>query len=68
MPLTAPEEVTVATAVLVMLHTPPVVASVNAVDEPAQTLAVPLMEPADGKGVTVTACTAAEVPQPFVTE
>ena len=65
-PLTTPEAFTVATRVLVLLHTPPVVASVKFVDEPAHTVAVPLIVPAD-KELTVTTTVAATVPQTFVT-
>ena len=53
-PHTLPVLVMVATEVLVLLHTPPVAASVNEVDEPAQTVAVPLMVPAAGKALMVT--------------
>ena len=65
-PLTTPKEFTVATKVLVLLHTPPVAASVNVVDEPAHTTGVPLIVPADA-GLTVTMTVAATVPQPLVT-
>ena len=66
-PLTTPEVFTVATRVLVLLHTPPVVASVNVVDKPAITVAVPLIVPAAGEGLTVITWVATAVPQPFVT-
>ena len=66
-PFTEPEALTVATAVLVLLQTPPVAASVNADDEPAHTVVVPLMKPAAGNGLTVTTWAAATVPQLFVT-
>ena len=43
-PVTIPvEEPTVAIAVLLLLHVPPVVESISALVEPAQTLAVPLI-------------------------
>ena len=58
---------TVATVVTVLLHAPPVAASLNPVVAPAQTVAVPVMVPADGNGLTVTIVVAAAVPQPFVT-
>ena len=58
---------TVATPVLVLLHTPLGEASVNAVVEPAHTVAVPVIVPATGNGLTVTTCVAAIVPQPLVT-
>jgi hypothetical protein len=41
-----------ATPVALLLHAPPVVASLNVVIEPAQTDKVPVME--DGNGLTVT--------------
>ena len=66
-PFTTPEVPTVATTVLVLLHTPPVAVSVNAVDEPAHTVAVPVIVPAPGAGLTVTLIVAATVPQPLVT-
>ena len=53
-PLTEPEELAVAAAVLVLLHTPPVAPSVNKVADPAHTAAVPLMIPATGNKLTVT--------------
>ena len=43
-PFTEPEAFTVATTVLVLLHTPPVVASVNAIDAPMQTEVGPEIE------------------------
>ena len=67
-PFTAPEAAfTVATTVLVLLHTPLVAASVSVIDEPAHTAAVPLMVPADGEGFTVTTWVAAVITLPFVT-
>ena len=66
-PFTEPEALTVAAAVLVLLHTPPVVPSLNDVVEPAHTVAAPLIEPADGNGLTVITRVAATVPQPLVT-
>ena len=66
-PFTTPDAFTVATTVLVLLHTPPVVASVNVVDEPAIIVAVPLIVPAAGEGLTVITWVAAAVPQPLVT-
>ena len=65
-PLTTPEVPTVATMVLVLLHAPPVAASANAVDKPAHTVAVPVIVPAPGAGLTVTTIVAATVPQLFV--
>ena len=66
-PLTTPEVLTVATRVLVLLQTPPVAASVNVVDKPAITVAIPLIVPAEGDGLTVTTFVTAAVPQLFVT-
>lgn len=42
-PVTTPEELTVATAVLLLLHVPPGVASVSAVVAPTQRVSVPPM-------------------------
>ena len=67
-PFTTPDALTLATTVLVLLHTPPVVASVNAVEEPAITVAVPLIVPADGEGLTVIIKEATVVPQLLETE
>ena len=66
-PLTSPLLFTVAAAVLVLLHMPPVVPSLNDVVEPTHTVAVPLIVPATGNGLTVTTCVAATVPQVLVT-
>ena len=66
-PVTMPVVPTVATVVAVLLQVPPVVASLNPVVAPAQTVAVPVMVPADGNGLTVTTLVAAAVPQPLVT-
>jgi len=51
-PLTIPVDPTLARLVLLLLHVPPVVASLNAVVDPAHTTRVPVI-PA-GKGLTVT--------------
>ena len=45
-------EPTVATAALLLLHIPPVGASLNVVVEPSHTLVIPVMD--DGSGLTVT--------------
>jgi hypothetical protein len=51
-PLTIPDEVpTVAFAVLLLLHTPPLISSLNAVVKPTQTVLVP---DRDGAALTVT--------------
>ena len=42
-PVTTPELVTVAIVALLLLHVPPVVASLNAVVEPGHTVGVPVM-------------------------
>ena len=68
-PITIPEVFTVPAAVLVLLHTPPAVISVNeVVAPPAHTAAVPII-PAGftGNGFTVTIDVAATTPQPLVT-
>ena len=53
-PNTWPEPSTVAMEVMLLLQLPPVVPSVKEVDEPAHTVAVPLIVPAEGNGLTVT--------------
>jgi len=45
-------ETTVATPVLPLLHVPPVDTSVKVVEDPEQTILVPVMD--DGEGLTVT--------------
>jgi len=57
-------EPTVATAGLLLLHTPPVVVVPSDVVAPAHTLAVPVMD--DGKGLTVTTIVALHVPKVYV--
>jgi hypothetical protein len=66
-PLTTPVVPTVATTILVLLHSPPVAASASVVDEPAHTVIVPVIVPAPQAGLTVTKIVAAVVPQLFVT-
>ena len=63
-PNTWPEPSTVAIEVVLLLQLPPVAPSVKEVDELTQTVPVPLMEPADGTGLTVTICLATAVLQP----
>ena len=53
-PYTFPEPSTVATDTLLLLHVPPVVASLRVLTAPAQTDAVPVMALLDGNGLTVT--------------
>ena len=66
-PVTTPVLLTDATDVVLLLHTPPLVASVSVVVKPAQTVDVPVMVPALGVALTVTAFVAAAVPQVLVT-
>ena len=65
-PFTLPDPSTVATPVAVLLHAPPEAVSLKPVAEPAHTVAVPVIVPADGNGFTVTTAVAAAV-QPLVT-
>ena len=67
MPLTTPLVPTVATEVLLLLHVPPAVALLSVVVLPAVSVAVPVMVPADGNGLTVITLAAAAVPQLLVT-
>jgi hypothetical protein len=66
---TTPPVVTVAMAVLLLLHTckPPVAPSTNVVVDPAQTVMVPVMVPADGSAFTVIATVSVAIPQLLVT-
>jgi len=61
-PYTRPEPDTVATAVFVLLHTPPVAASVSGVVDLTHRLVVPAIVPTDGDGVTVTDAVATHEP------
>ena len=54
-PVTTPDVFTDATDVLLLLQVPPVVPSVSVVVAPLQTVAVPLIAPAEADGLTVTA-------------
>ena len=65
-PATKPVASTVAVAGMVLVHAPPVAASVNAVFAPAQTVGIPVIVPALGSGLTVTIRVAAAVPQLLV--
>jgi hypothetical protein len=58
---------TVAIAVFPLVHVPPVVPSNSVVVDPAQTVVVPVMVPADGSAFTVIANVSVAVPQPLVT-
>jgi hypothetical protein len=53
-PVTAPPEDTVATAGVLLVHTPPVVASARVVTAPGQTVAVPVIALTTGAGLTET--------------
>ena len=66
-PFTLPDASTVANAGAVLLQVPPVAPSVNPVVLPTHSDDAPDIVPASGKGLTVNACVAAAVPQPFVT-
>ena len=66
MPVTVPVLPTVATAVLLLAHVPPITVLLSAVVLPVHTVAVPLSVPADGAALTVTTLVAALVPQPLV--
>jgi len=57
-PPTTPLEFTVATAALLLLHTPPDVASLSVVVRPEQTVSVPVMDA--GVGVSTTAVVPAD--------
>ena len=66
-PVTTPLASTVAFDVETEVHVPPPAASAKLVVEPAQTMAVPVIVPAIGIGLTVTICVPATVPQLLVT-
>ena len=66
-PPTIPPLLTVAAAVLLLLHAPPVVPSVRVVVDPAHTMAVPPMLPTTGIALIITSWVTVTVPQPFVT-
>ena len=59
---------TIATLVLLLPHTPPLIALLNVVDEPTHSDVAPVIVPATGNGLTVITCVSTAVPQPFVTE
>lgn len=62
-PLTKPVLLTVAILVVPLLHTPPVVASVNDVVAPAHTVDAPVIIPAMGNGLMLTVAVATAIPQ-----
>ena len=66
-PVTTPVLLTEAIEVLELLHVPPETLSDSGVVEPAQTVVVPDILPAVGKGLTVTDDVALAVPQLLVT-
>ena len=52
-PVTTPDETTDAIAELELDHVPPLTASDNEVVKPGHTEVAPVMEPADGRAITV---------------
>ena len=67
-PVTTPDVPIVATLVVTLLHTPrSAVGLLNAVVAVGHTIAVPVILPALGSGLTVTTVVAAAVPQLLVT-
>ena len=68
MPVTTPVLPIVATDVVLLLHTPPNVASVRVVVVPAQIVVVPAMDDTEGKVPTVKVVVAVAEPQAPVTE
>jgi hypothetical protein len=67
MPVTTPLVLTVAIPAAPVLQVPPLAKLLNEVVLPAQIVAVPVIVPASGSGLTVTICVATAVPQLFVT-
>ena len=67
MPLTIPVALTLATAALLVVHAPPLTASVNVVVVPVQTVLAPAIVPADGAVLTFTVVVALTLPQVAVT-
>ena len=66
--VTTPPEFTLATAVLLLIHPPPVVASVNVDVEPIHILVAPVIAVTVGVAITVMAFVATTVPHAVVTE
>ena len=62
-PLTMPVLLTVAIPVETLLHTPPVIASVNDVVALTHTFEMPLTVPAIGNGLMLTVAVAVAIPQ-----
>ena len=67
-PVTTPEVSTEAIEALLLLHTPPVTASVSVITAPAHTLSAPKIVPASGSAFTVTLYVDDNVPQLNVEE
>jgi hypothetical protein len=66
-PLITPDASTVPMPVAVLLHMPLPAASLSGVVASSHTVAVPVMVPATGSGLTVATVVAAAVPQLLVT-
>jgi len=66
-PLTTPDAFMVAMAVAALVHMPPGVASASEVVAAGHTVAVPVIVPATGRGLTVAIIVAAAVPHVLVT-
>ena len=66
-PLTTPVVLMVATAGLLLLHTPPAVALDKVTVLPSHTVVVPVMVPADGLAFTVNDWLTASLQPPVVT-
>ncbi len=62
-PVTTPDVFTVAIPVAALLHVPPLVPLLSVVVPLMQTVAVPVMVPADGAPLTVTTFVADTLPQ-----
>jgi hypothetical protein len=66
-PVTTPDASTVATDAVPLLHTPPPIASARVRVAPAQTVLPPVMLPAVGVALTVTAAVVVALPQLLLT-
>lgn len=66
-PVTLPEVLTVATAVELLLHVPPVMLLLKLMKEPTHTAEAPVIVPASGSALTLIFADADAVPQPVVT-
>jgi hypothetical protein len=65
--LTTPDEFMVAMLVVELVHMPPGAVSLNVEVMPTHRAVVPVMVPATGNGLTVTAVVATAVPHPLIT-